>query len=171
MLGSSALSQMQREEGAMHIISKDQVTQPFLAPLGEQIYELIGSQAAVGGSTRHSFAHVLVPPGKLSPEHYHRVSEESYYILKGRAHMVVDANEFILEPGQACLIKTGEVHQVFNRAAEDLEFLVVCAPPWTPDDTFAVEDVPQQPDVTQSPADVRMGSGPVVTNVDGPLPE
>ena len=155
----------------MYVISKDQVTQPFLAPLGEQIYELIGSQAAVGGATLHSFAHVLVPPGKLSPQHYHRISEESYYILKGRAHMVVDANEFILEPGQACLIKTGEVHQVFNRAAEDLEFLVVCAPPWTPDDSFAVDDVPQQPDVTQSPADVRIGSGPVVTNVDGPFSE
>jgi mannose-6-phosphate isomerase-like protein (cupin superfamily) len=122
----------------MHVAKKDDVEQPFEAALGELIYELVGSTAETGGTTLHSFAHVDVPSGKLSPRHYHKVSEETYYILKGQARMIIDGKEFTLSPGQSCLIMPGEVHQVFNDEAETLEFLVICAPPWTPDDFFEV---------------------------------
>jgi mannose-6-phosphate isomerase-like protein (cupin superfamily) len=122
----------------MRVVSQDQVKEPFLAPLGEIIYELIGSGSAAGGTTQHSLAHVVVPPGKLSPRHYHQVFEETYYLLKGQASLVIDGQAFVLSPGQSCLIMPGEVHQVFNHGAEDLEFLVVCAPPWTADDFFEV---------------------------------
>jgi mannose-6-phosphate isomerase-like protein (cupin superfamily) len=122
----------------MRVTTKDEIAEPFLAPLGELIYELIGSPPEAGGTTKHSFAHAVVPPSKLSPRHYHKVCEETYYILKGRATMVIDDHHFTLSPGQSCLIMPGEVHQVFNKEAEDLEFLVVCAPPWTADDFFEV---------------------------------
>jgi mannose-6-phosphate isomerase-like protein (cupin superfamily) len=122
----------------MRVISRSQVDQPFLAPLGEQIYELIGDATALGGATKHSVAYAVVPSGKLSPRHYHKVSEETYYMLKGEAEVIIDGRQVTLLPGQACLILPGEVHQVFNHASEDLEFLVVCAPPWTPTDSFEV---------------------------------
>lgn len=122
----------------MQVSTKDNVEKPFLAPLGEVIYELVGSSAEMGGTTKHSLAHVVVPPGKLSPRHYHKVFEETYYILKGQARMVIDGHEFTLSLGQSCLIMPGEVHQMFNEQAEDLELLVVCAPPWAPDDFFEV---------------------------------
>jgi mannose-6-phosphate isomerase-like protein (cupin superfamily) len=77
---------------------------------------------------------VVVPSGKLSPRHYHRVLEETYFVLQGKARMIIDGREFTLEPGEACLIMPGEVHQVFNDQEEALEFLVFCTPPWTPDD-------------------------------------
>jgi len=51
----------------MRITTKDEIAEPFLAPLGELIYELIGSPLEVGGTTKHSFAHAVVPPSKLSP--------------------------------------------------------------------------------------------------------
>lgn len=120
----------------MRVTTKDEVGQPLLAPLGEVIYELVGSSPHMGGTTKHSLAHVVVPPGKLSPRHYHKVSEETYYILSGQARLVIDETEFTLSPGQSCLIMPGEVHQVFNDAPDDLAFLVVCAPPWTADDMF-----------------------------------
>lgn len=122
----------------MRVITKEEIDQPFLAPLGELIYELIGSTPETGGAAKHSLAHVVVPQGKLSPRHYHKVFEETYYLLKGQARMKIDDQEFTLSPGQSCLILPGEVHQVFNDRPEDLEFLVICAPPWTPDDFFEV---------------------------------
>lgn len=122
----------------MRVITKEEIDQPFLAPLGELIYELIGSTPETGGAAKHSLAHVVVPQGKLSPRHYHKVFEETYYLLKGQARMQIDGQEFTLSPGQSCLILPGEVHQVFNDRPEDLEFLVICAPPWTPDDFFEV---------------------------------
>jgi len=102
----------------MRVITKDEIDQPFLAPLGEVIYELIGCVADAGGTSKHSLAHVVVPPCKLSPRHYHKVFEETYYILKGKAQMVIDGCSFTLSPGQSCLIMPGEVHQVSNQEAE-----------------------------------------------------
>jgi mannose-6-phosphate isomerase-like protein (cupin superfamily) len=121
----------------MRVITREQIEEPFLAPLGEIIYELVGSSRAAGGTARHSLAHAIVPPGKLSPRHFHKVSEETYYILAGRARMIIDGKEFFLSPGQTVLIMPNEVHQVFNDEQTDtLEFLVTCAPPWTADDFF-----------------------------------
>ena len=122
----------------MYINSKEYVSQPLLSPLGERLYELVGASPASGGATRHSLAHIIVPPGKSSVAHHHLVAEETYFILKGRARMVVDDREFFLEPGQSCLIQPGEVHQIFNPGEADVEFLAVCAPAWVPGDSVYV---------------------------------
>lgn len=120
----------------MRIVSRNDITEPFRAPLGEMIYEMIGRPEALGGTSKHSFVHVSLPPGKSSPAHYHKVSEETYYILRGKGRIVIDHKEFPLTVGQACLIMPGEVHQIFNEENAPLEFLTVSAPAWTPDDSF-----------------------------------
>ena len=124
----------------MYINSKDQITSPLTQPLGETVFELIGHSPQSGNAHLHSLAHILIPPGKCSSKHYHKVAEETYYILAGRGRMIVDEKEYILSPGQACLICAPEVHQIFNDGTVDLEFLAVCAPAWTPDDSFLPSD-------------------------------
>jgi mannose-6-phosphate isomerase-like protein (cupin superfamily) len=125
----------------MRVITKNEVKEPFRAPLGEVVYELIGTSTETGSAKLHSLAHVIIPPGKLSPAHYHKISEETYCMLKGQARVVIDGQEFTLSPGQSLLILPGEVHQIFNGHREDVEFLVVCAPPWTPNDFFVVDEL------------------------------
>lgn len=120
----------------MRIITKEEINNPFLAEMGEKIYEMIGHPAEIGGTTHHSFVHVVIPAGKSSPAHYHNVSEETYYILNGEARMIINGQEFTLVPKQACLIMPGEVHQIFNDKQVDLEFITVSAPAWTPNDSF-----------------------------------
>lgn len=120
----------------MRVVRKEEIEAPFLAPKGEVIYEMIGRPKEIGGTTNHSLVHVMIPPGKMSPAHYHKVSEETYYILAGKADMVIDGFEFSLSPGQACLIMPGEIHQIFNNEDEELHFLTVSAPAWVPDDTY-----------------------------------
>jgi mannose-6-phosphate isomerase-like protein (cupin superfamily) len=122
----------------MRIVSKGDVKESLRSPLGEVIYELIGASEETGGTEKHSLTIVIIPPGKSSAEHYHVVSEESYYILRGTARMVIDERVFQLTPGQACLIQPQEHHQIFNSGDEDLEFIAVCAPAWTPDDSIFV---------------------------------
>lgn len=125
----------------MRVITREEVDKPFLAPLGEVIYELFGAVPETGSTRNHSLAHVVVPPGKLSPKHYHKIFEESYYILKGQARVTVDGQDYILAPGQACLIMPGDVHQLFNdHDTETLELLVVCAPAWSEGDYYVIED-------------------------------
>ena len=120
----------------MRIVRKEDIAKPFFAPLGERIYELIGSPLELGRTVHHSLVHVVLPPGKSSPAHYHKVSEETYYVLSGRAHMIINGSKFELLPRQACLIMPGETHQIFNDQDVDLEFLAVSAPAWTPKDSY-----------------------------------
>ena len=122
----------------MHIASKQDVKHPIKSPLGEIIYELLGALERSGGAEAHSLALVVLPPGKSSARHYHNVSEESYYILRGAARMIIDEQTLYLSPGQACFIEPLERHQIFNDGDDDLEFLAVCAPAWTPDDSVFV---------------------------------
>lgn len=120
----------------MRVITKQEIDKPFEAPLGERIYEMIGRPAELGGTSKHSLVHVVVPPGKRSPSHYHEVSEETYYILRGTALMAIDEHRWRAAPGMAFTMLPGEIHQIVNDGDEDLEFLTISAPAWVPDDTF-----------------------------------
>jgi mannose-6-phosphate isomerase-like protein (cupin superfamily) len=122
----------------MRIIRKENINTPFLAPKGGRIYEMIGRLKEIGGTSKHSLSYVVIPPKKSSSAHYHKISEETYYILKARAKMIIDNQEFSLLAGQACLINPKEVHQIYNDGDDDLEFLAISAPAWTQDDSFFV---------------------------------
>src|SRR5438874_2356515 len=112
----------------MRIISKEGTNSPVTNLNGEVIYEMIGRPPEIGGTIHHSLVHVVIPPGKSSHAHYHKVSEETYYILRGVALMRVGGQGFRLQSGQACLIKLFETHRIFNEGEDDLEFLTVSAP-------------------------------------------
>jgi mannose-6-phosphate isomerase-like protein (cupin superfamily) len=123
----------------MRIVKKEDITKPFLSTTGEIIFEMIGHPKEIGGTEKHSIVYTVIPSGKNSPAHFHTSSEETFYMLKGKGRMVINKKEFFLYPGQACLIMPGEVHQIFNEAVnEDLEFLTISAPTWTPDDSTYV---------------------------------
>ena len=120
----------------MHIAGIDNVSNPIYTSTGEIIYELVGAAQVSGAAQKHSVAVVVIAPGKSSAAHHHLVSEETYYILRGQARMVIDDRTFELGPGQACLIEPFERHQISNIGDGDLEFVAVCAPPWQPDDSI-----------------------------------
>jgi mannose-6-phosphate isomerase-like protein (cupin superfamily) len=122
----------------MRIVSKENVREPLRNPLGEVVYPLIGEPEEQGGAEKHSVAVVVIPPGGSSAGHYHNVAEETYYILRGTARMVIDEASFELAPGQVCLIQPLERHQIFNVGEEELEFIAVCAPPWVAEDSVFV---------------------------------
>ena len=108
----------------------------LVSPTGEILIELIGRSAENGVTNQQSLAYVVIPPHKSSAAHYHKVMEEIYYILKGTALMIIDDKEFILQPGQACLIQPYENHQIFNEHEEKIEFLAFCRPAWYPQDSY-----------------------------------
>jgi mannose-6-phosphate isomerase-like protein (cupin superfamily) len=120
----------------MFINQKDDVAFPILNPTGEKIFELIGASSKSGDAQHHSLAVVTLPAGYSSKNHYHKEEEETYYILAGVAKMVIDRKVFILSPGQACLMVPPERHQITAMGEEELEFLAICAPAWTPNDSF-----------------------------------
>ncbi len=120
----------------MHVRAKADVHHPLSAPWGETVFELVGSSPSSGNAALHSLAHIVIAPGRASSRHYHKISEETYYILSGQSRMVIDGREFALIPGQACLIQPGEWHQIFNSGEEDLQLLAICSPAWNAADSY-----------------------------------
>lgn len=104
---------------------KDNV-RPIVSKHGETVWELIAK-------ANHSLAYVEIAKGKASRPHYHPKAEESYYIISGKARMVIgDETEFLM-PGMSVLIPQNKTHQIFNDGQEPLVFLTICVPSWTPD--------------------------------------
>ena len=120
----------------MYINEKSTVLNPLLNQKGESVYELIGHSVNSGQAGAHSLAVIVIPPGCSSQQHFHKLGEETYYILSGTAKMVINGQQFKLTPGQACLIQPYEHHQITNNGKENLEFIAICAPAWTPDDSY-----------------------------------
>ena len=115
----------------MHI-KNDKSVEGFSNGDGETAYELVGH--AVGPKEfAHSVAYLKIDAGACSQNHYHPVCEESYFITKGEARMVIDGEEKILVEGDCVLINPKQHHQIFNNSETTLEFIAVCVPPWTPD--------------------------------------
>jgi mannose-6-phosphate isomerase-like protein (cupin superfamily) len=105
---------------------------PFTTKDGSTIRSLLDlSNAPVANQ---SLAEAMLPAGATTDRHYHKLSEEFYYLLEGRGLMEVDCEEREVGPGDAILIPAGAWHQI--RSIETLRFLCCCAPPYTHEDTY-----------------------------------
>ncbi len=81
-----------------------------------------------------SLAEASVPSGFSTERHYHKISEEFYFILEGTGIMEVDGEQRPVIPGDAILIPTGSWHQI--TAKQSLRFLCCCSPPYSHEDTY-----------------------------------
>ncbi len=120
----------------MHRAHRDDVAKPLIKQRGETVYELVGASDHIGKAATHSIAEIDICAGGSSAKHHHRQSEETYYILHGYGHLVVDGVEYRLRVGDACLIRPGEWHQIFNDSSKDeLVLLAASSPPWIAQDS------------------------------------
>ena len=81
-----------------------------------------------------SLAEASIPAGIATDRHYHKLSEEFYFIIEGKGSMEIDGEAREVGPEDAILIPAGAWHQI--TAVEDLRFLCCCAPPYAHEDTY-----------------------------------
>lgn len=81
-----------------------------------------------------SLAEASLPTGCATQRHFHKISEEFYFILEGRGLMEIDGETREVGPGDAILIPRHAWHQIAAR--EPLRFLCCCAPPYAHEDTY-----------------------------------
>lgn len=106
--------------------------EPFTTKDGSTIREVLNRENA---PVQHqSLAEASLPAGLATRRHFHRASEEFYFILEGEGTMEVDGESASVHPGDAVLIPPGAWHQI--AALTDLRFLCCCAPPYSHEDTF-----------------------------------
>ena len=104
----------------------------FITKDGSEIRELLAYRNSA--IRNQSLAEASVLAGGATQRHYHKKSEEFYFILEGEGIMEVDAERRTIAPGDAILIPPGAWHQI--TASQPLRFLCCCAPPYSHDDTF-----------------------------------
>jgi mannose-6-phosphate isomerase-like protein (cupin superfamily) len=107
---------------------------PFTTKDGSTIRSLLDlSNAPVA---HQSLAEATLPAGGRTERHYHKLSEEIYYMLSGSGIMEIDGETRDVTVGDAILIPPGAWHQI--HASEALCFLCCCAPPYAHEDTYFV---------------------------------
>jgi mannose-6-phosphate isomerase-like protein (cupin superfamily) len=101
---------------------------PFTTKDGSTIRELHHTVA-------QSLAEATLAPRQATARHFHRRSEEIYFVLAGSGTMELDGKRRDVGPGDAALIPAGARHQI-QAGDEPLRFLCACTPPYAHEDTF-----------------------------------
>src|SRR5437763_13254158 len=103
--------------------------EPFVTKDGSTIREL-------HHTAEQSLAEATLEPDQATERHYHRASEEIYFVVKGSGDMEVDGEHRRIAVGDAVLIPAGAWHSLHNNGTSELRILCSCAPPYSHDDTL-----------------------------------
>lgn len=114
------------------IVQQLEKQRPFTTKDGSTIRSILDRTNAP--VEKQSLAEASLPSGLATDRHYHRLSEEFYFILEGTAVMELDGETQAVGPGDAILIPAGAWHQI--TATSDIRFLCCCAPPYDHADTY-----------------------------------
>ena len=106
--------------------------QPFTTKDGSTIRSIL--DLANAPVEKQSLAEATIPAGGATERHWHKESEEFYFILEGCGSMEIDGEAREVGVGDAILIPAGAWHQI--TAVDSLRFLCCCAPPYRHEDTY-----------------------------------
>jgi mannose-6-phosphate isomerase-like protein (cupin superfamily) len=116
----------------MHVSHLDDAD-AFVTLDGSTIRELAGAVSLP--TVNQSLAEATVAAGGATDEHYHRLSEELYYITAGTGHLRVGDEYRDVRAGECVVIPPGAIHKLTNTGDGPLTLLCCCAPAYSNDDT------------------------------------
>jgi mannose-6-phosphate isomerase-like protein (cupin superfamily) len=108
---------------------------PFVTKDGSTIRSIL--DRANAPVANQSLAEATVPQGGSTQRHYHKLSEEFYFVLEGSGVIEIDGETRNVISGDAILIPPGAWHQI--TATKTLRFLCCCAPSYSHEDTYFAE--------------------------------
>jgi mannose-6-phosphate isomerase-like protein (cupin superfamily) len=109
----------------------------FTTKDGSEIRELLASRNS--GIRNQSLAEARLPVGASTREHFHKVTEEIYYITHGAGRIRIEGDVRAVKPGDAIAILPGQKHKLWNTGSEPLRLLCSCAPAYQDEDTVLTE--------------------------------
>src|SRR5260221_11168067 len=112
----------------MEVINRNAVA-AFVAPDGGIIRELAGSRNSSG--RKQSLAEATIPVGGTVREHFHKTTEEFYYILSGTGLMKIEDEVREVGPEDTIVIVAGQRHKITNNGQTPLVLLACCSPEGT----------------------------------------
>ena len=107
---------------------------PFTTKDGSTIRSIL--DLANAPVEKQSLAEASLPTDAATDRHYHKESEEFYFILEGKGTMEIDGETQQVNPGDGILIPREAWHQLTADQGEPLRLLCCCAPPYQHSDTY-----------------------------------
>ena len=92
------------------IIQNLEAQSPFTTKDGSTIRSILDHTNAP--VEKQSLAEARVPASGETQQHYHKLSEEFYYILEGSGEIEIDGAKAQVGPGDAILIPAGAWHTI-----------------------------------------------------------
>jgi mannose-6-phosphate isomerase-like protein (cupin superfamily) len=121
----------------VHVSTLSQL-EPFVTKDGSEIRELVGP--AWTPAANQSLAEATIAPGGATAAHYHRVTEELYYVVEGSGRLRIGDAERDVAVGDCAVIPPGARHTIANTGDGPLRILCCCAPAYTHEDTVLTEE-------------------------------
>lgn len=111
---------------------------PFIARDGAEIFELLRPETS--RIKNMSIASGHLQPGQKAFEHWHKKSEEAYYVVSGRGRVRVGDEVMNISTGDAIHIPIGALHALENTSqTEQMHILAISSPPYSDNDIFFIE--------------------------------
>jgi len=120
----------------MEVINRNAV-EAFVSPDGGIIRELAASRNSA--AQKQSLAEATIPVGGTVTEHFHKTTEEFYYILSGTGLMKIEDEVREVGSGDTVIILPGKRHKITNNGEAPLVLLACCSPERTEEDQVLVE--------------------------------
>jgi len=120
----------------MEVINRSAVAE-FVGPDGATIRELAASRNS--SARKQSLAEATIPVGGTVTLHYHKVTEELYYIVSGSGLMTIEDEVKEVGPGDTIVIVPGQRHKIANNGKVPLVLLASCSPQWSAEDQIPAE--------------------------------
>ncbi|NQT22797.1 MAG: cupin domain-containing protein [Candidatus Omnitrophica bacterium] len=112
---------------------------PFVARDGALIFELFRDTGL--DIKNMSIASGYLEPGQKAIPHFHKVSEEIYYVLASEGICRIGNIVEAIKWGNAIYIPAGAVHALENlSSSETMKVLAISSPPYQDSDMFFIED-------------------------------
>ena len=115
----------------MQIMDRERI-KPFITKDRSQIREFYHSQ-------NMSLAEAVAEVGQTTECHFHKTSEEIYYILEGKGLMEIEDEKEKVSEGQVVVIPPKSRQRISNTGSSQLRFLCLCSPSYSDEDTVLVE--------------------------------
>jgi mannose-6-phosphate isomerase-like protein (cupin superfamily) len=109
----------------------------FITKDGSEIRELLAHRNS--RIRNQSLAEARIHPGCSTQEHFHRQTEEIYFITEGQGRMRIESEMCEVQVGDAIAISPGQKHKIWNSGTGVLKLLCSCAPAYEHDDTVITE--------------------------------
>ena len=109
---------------------------PFSAMDGALVYELDSQQERRENGV--AFAYGTLSPRRQALKHFHRISDEIYYIISGNGRINLGYSVYPVSKGSAVYVPINTVHDLENTEQEELEVLCLSIPPYQGNDFILV---------------------------------